>query len=76
MRSLSTLGWKKFGSKEFDGWLFGRFDNIREMSGGDLVFVYDDFRRGLRGAWRKGVMLAAREVRIRGYRWGSHLLQL
>ena len=24
-----TKGWRKFGTKEFDGWLYGNFDHIR-----------------------------------------------
>ncbi len=51
--------------QEFDGWLYGHFDNIKEMSGSDLTFVYDDFTHVLRGRWHRGVMVRARRDKIR-----------
>ena len=64
LSDLSTL-FAHAHAQEFDGWLYGNFENIREMTGRDLTFVYDDYVHVLRGHFRRGVMVSARRARIR-----------
>ena len=39
------------------------------LSGGDMAYVYPDFKTVLRGEFRDGVMVAGRETKITGFRW-------
>ena len=72
----NTFGWRRFVDPEtvdehhgFDGWLFGWFDDIVKKKGSDLLFIFPDFRTGLRGQFgQDGFMISARRVLIKAYR--------
>jgi hypothetical protein len=49
--------------------LFGRFDDLRAITGHNLTFVYDDFKYVLKGTWIKGQMKEAKEAKIVAYRY-------
>jgi len=54
--------------QDFDGWLFGHFRNVDQITGDELIFVFDDHKTVLRGKWRKGNMIGAKRGKIVKYK--------
>ena len=63
-------GWRKYGSGEFDGWLFspGRFRDISRPSGNGLIYLYPDYETALLGDWANGEMVRGKRVKVKGHR--------
>lgn len=49
-------------------WLYGKVDEKGEFTGDNIAYIYQDLTTALRGKFREGVMVAAREVEVRGFR--------
>lgn len=73
----ATLGWRSFGDDFFDGWLYGRFDDISKKRGRDLVYVFPDFRTALRGDFAEnGIMTAAKRAKVTAFRCRGGVLEI
>jgi len=62
------MSWKKYGLKEFDGWLYGPTNEINPLHGTNIAYIFDDFETVIFGNFTNGILIEGRERRIKGYR--------
>ena len=59
------LAWQRRSSAAVDGWLYGEVDGAGQFTGEAVTFLYPGMRRGLRGAWQDGRIVAASAVKVK-----------
>jgi len=69
---LSNITWRIYGHGRYDGWLYGHTLN-GEFTGDNITYIYDDLKTSLLGRFEKGLMVSARKVKIKGYRYFGKL---
>ena len=58
------LAWQRRSSAAVDGWLYGEVDGAGRFTGSAVTFLYPGMRRGLRGAWQDGRIVAATAIKV------------
>ena len=70
------LKWKKFGSGQYDGWLYGKTDSNGEFTGDNITYIYDNFASVIHGKFNKGVLVSGRASKITGFRCLSGFMRI
>ena len=58
------VAWQRRSSAAVDGWLYGEVNGAGQFTGAAITFLYPGMRRGLRGAWEDGRIVAATAVKV------------
>uniref|UniRef100_A0A0K2VGB1 SET domain-containing protein n=1 Tax=Lepeophtheirus salmonis TaxID=72036 RepID=A0A0K2VGB1_LEPSM len=75
--SPKGISWKRYGSKRFDGWLYGVTDSHRKFVPGRTYFIFPDYKTAYVGTFKDDdVMLEGRAVKITHFRCNSGVMEL